>query len=68
MARAVYIASGSSPAPPSLILGGFLVSALVFMRLATTSRHREQWIGWAICWTIMLALSTVILPDLSPAG
>lgn len=70
LARTAYIvgaASSSSPPPPLLILGGFLLSTLVFMRLATTSRPREQWIGWSICWTIMLGLFTVVLPDLPAA-
>ena len=72
MARTIYIADSTSATPPSsarvLIFGGFLVSALVFARIATTSRPREQWIGWTICWTIMLAFFYVVLPDLSPAG
>jgi hypothetical protein len=72
MARAVYIANTSLPTPPSsarwFIFGGFLLSALVFVRLATTSRAQEQWVGWIICWTIMLAFFTAILPNLSPAG
>jgi hypothetical protein len=72
MARIFYIVAASSPSPspspppPLLILGGFLLSTLVFLRLATTSRPREQWIGWSICWAIMLGLITVVLPDLSP--
>jgi hypothetical protein len=72
IARIVYIANSSAPAPSSsyrlIIFGGFLLSALVFMRLATTGRPREHWIGWIICWTIMLAFFTAIVPNLSPAG
>jgi len=51
-----------------LFFGGFLLSTLVFARLATTARPRDQWIGWSICWTILLAFLTVLLRDLSPAG
>ena len=67
MVRAFYIADASSPKPPVLILAGFLLTSLVFIRLATTSRPWEQWVGWSICWAIMLAFFTVVLPGLSPA-
>jgi hypothetical protein len=67
MVRTFYIADASSSKPPLVILAGFLLSSLVFIRLATTSRPREQWVGWSICWAIMLGLFTVVLPSLSPA-
>lgn len=72
MARLVYITGAASSAPPSsarlFIFGTFLVSAVVFVRLATTSRPRDQWIGWGICWTIMLSLFALVVPSLSPSG
>lgn len=67
MVRAFYIADTSSPKPALFILAGFLLTSLVFIRLATTSRPWEQTLGWSICWAIMLAFFTVVLPGLSPA-
>ena len=65
--RALYIADASSPKPTLFILAGFLLTSLVFIRLATTSRPWEQGLGWSICWAIMLAFFGVVLPGLSPA-
>jgi hypothetical protein len=62
MVRTFYIADASSSKPPLVILAGFLISSLVFIRLATTSRPREQWFGWGICWAIMLGLFMVVPP------
>ena len=71
MARGLYIVDGS-PLPTAstrlLFVGGFFLSTVVFVRLATSGRSRDQWIGWSICWAIALVFFTVLLPELSTAG
>jgi hypothetical protein len=71
MARGLYVVDASpfpSPSIRLLFLGGFLLSTLVFVRLATTGRPRDQWVGWSICWTIALVFFTILVRELSPAG
>ena len=50
---------------PRLILPIFLVTTLVFAWLASTSRPRDQWIGWSIAWAMLLVLYVSFFPVLS---
>ncbi len=52
-----------------LVVGGLMLISLVFVRLATTTRTSEQWIGWTINWVTVVVMASSILPDLAnPKG
>jgi hypothetical protein len=48
------------------IPGGLLINVLVFVRLATTDRLRDQWVGWCINWAVLLIMLFMIVPNLTP--
>jgi len=52
----VFYNRGSMTNDPLLILPMFLVTTLVFVWLAQTSRPRSHWIGWSVVWAIQLCL------------
>ena len=64
LARQFY-SRGSLANDPLLILPIFLVTTLVFAWLATTSRPRNQWIGWSLAWAMQLVLYVSFFPVLS---
>ena len=41
------------------------VTALIYAWLATTSRPRNQWIGWSVTWAIQLLIYASFNPSLS---
>jgi len=51
-----------------IFFGGFLLTTLVFIRLATTDRARDHWIGWSINWAVLLVFLMTLIPELSPSG
>jgi hypothetical protein len=69
--RLIYI-FGLDVRPPSpgaaFLPIGLLLTTLVFVRLATTDRLREQWIGWCINWAVLLVLLALIVPSLAPSN
>ena len=56
MLARVFYNRGSMTNDPLLILPMFLVTTLVFVWLAQTSRPRSHWIGWSVVWAIQLFL------------
>jgi hypothetical protein len=70
--RLIYILGLDSRPPSSsaaiLVPIGLLLTTLVFVRLATTDRLREQWIGWCINWAVLLVLLALVVPSLAPAN
>jgi small-conductance mechanosensitive channel len=50
---------------PLLIVPIFLITTIVFGWLATTSRPRNQWIGWSVAWAMQLVLYVSFFPVLS---
>jgi hypothetical protein len=77
IARGFYILNVESPGVVSafqssssrmIFFGGFLLMTLVFLRLATTGRPRDQWIGWSINWVVLLVFFTALLPELTAGG
>ncbi|MBW2578962.1 MAG: hypothetical protein JRE38_12995 [Deltaproteobacteria bacterium] len=50
-----------------LIPAILFVTALVFVWLATTSRPRNQWIGWSVAWAMQLVIYASFNPILSLA-
>jgi hypothetical protein len=51
-----------------LLPGGLLLTTLVFVRLATTTRPRDQWIGWLVNWAVLLTLLALMVPQLAPTN
>jgi hypothetical protein len=51
-----------------IFFSGFLLTTLVFLRLATTGRPRDHWIGWIINWAVLLVFFLALLPELSSRG
>jgi hypothetical protein len=60
---------GFQPPPATamaIVPGALLLTTLVFVRLATTDRSRDQWIGWCINWAVLLTLLALVIPNLEP--
>ncbi len=64
LARSFYN-RGSLANDPMLILPIFLITTLVFVWLATTSRPRNQWIGWSVAWAMQLTMFASFFPVLA---
>ena len=68
MVRLLYIrGSQGHPHPAALFVpAGLFITMLVFLRLATTNRLRDHWIGWSINWAVLLILLSLVVPELTP--
>ncbi len=66
VARIVYQRGGFQFQHP-IILPFLFLTTLAFAWLATSSRPRDQWIGWSLAWAIQLVLFTSINPTLTLA-
>jgi hypothetical protein len=68
--RLLYILGFSQPPSTgaAIVPGALLLTTLVFVRLATTDRSRDQWIGWSINWAVLLMLLALVVPNLAPPG
>jgi hypothetical protein len=62
------VAAFQSASSRLIFFGGFLLTTLVFLRLATTDRPRDHWIGWGINWAVLLVFFVTLLPELSSSG
>jgi hypothetical protein len=67
MVRLFYIRGSQSPPSPAALFVpvGLLITMLVFLRLATTNRLRDHWIGWCINWAVLLILLALVVPELT---
>jgi hypothetical protein len=65
VARVVYSRGFHFQHP--LVPAILVLTALVFAWLATTSRPRNQWIGWSVAWAMQLVICASFNPTLSLA-